>query len=75
MVDERRLLGDEVHPVEDRVDEDHVELLVRSDRLRKVVAGVQIDRQPGVGAEAVVHERDLPLDRLEVAHVLRQRLP
>ena len=36
-VDERRLLRDEVQAVEDRVHEQHVELLVRGDRPREVV--------------------------------------
>ena len=35
LVHERRLLRDEVEPVVDRVDEQHVELLVRGDRLRR----------------------------------------
>src|SRR5581483_742954 len=51
LVDERRLLRDQVHPVEDGVHEQHVVLLVRRDRLREVVADPEIDGQPAVALE------------------------
>ena len=46
-VDERRLLGDEVEPVEDGVHEQDVELLVRGDRPVEVVGDPQLDRRAG----------------------------
>ena len=52
LVDERRLLGDQVQPVEDRVDEQDVELLVGGDRPREVVADLELDRLPAVGARS-----------------------
>src|SRR5256885_9293966 len=48
LVHERRLLGDEVHAVEDRVHEQRVELLVGSHRADEVVLDREVDRQPAV---------------------------
>ena len=47
-VHERRLLRDEIQPVEDGVDEQRVVLLVRRDRLREVVGDLQVDGHPPV---------------------------
>ena len=54
-VDERRLLRDEVHAVEDRVHEQDVELLVRGDGLGEVVLDLEIERLPPRPLEAVVY--------------------
>ena len=45
LVHQRRLLGNQVEPVEDRVHEQGVVLLVGGDRLVEVVLDLQIDRQ------------------------------
>ena len=52
VVHERRLLRDEIEPVEDGVDEQHVVLLVRGDRLREVVGDLEVDRRPAVALES-----------------------
>src|SRR3954452_9183803 len=71
LVDHRPLLRDEVHAVEHRVDEEHVVVLVRRDRLLEVVAELQVDRHPVRRAVAMVDDRDERLDALEVLGVLR----
>ena len=70
LVDERALLGDEVHAVEHRVDEQHVVVLVGGHRLLEVVAQLELDRHPVRRAVAVVDDRDERLDPLEVLGVL-----
>src|ERR671934_381096 len=70
LVHERRLLGDEVEAVVDRVHEQHVELLVGRDRLREVVADLEVDRRPPVLLEAVVHDARGALDRAQILGVL-----
>ena len=69
-VDRRGLLGDQVHAVEDRVDDQQVELLVAGDRLGQVLVDPEIDRHPVGRAVAVVDDRDQGLDPLEVLGVL-----
>ena len=69
-VDQRPLLGDEVHPVPHRVHEQQVEVLVERDRLLEVVAQAQVDRHPVGRAVAVVDDRHERLDLLEVLDVL-----
>ena len=71
LVDERALLGDEVHAVEHRVDHQHVVVLVGGDRLLEVVAQLEVDRHPVGRAVAVVDDGDQRLDPLEVLGVLR----
>src|SRR5437588_10330146 len=75
LVDERRLLRDQVEPVEDRVYEQRVELLVRSHGLREVVADLELDRRPPLTLEAVVDDPRSALDRSEVLGVLGNLLP
>src|SRR4051794_10198344 len=70
LIHERRFLRDEIHAVEDCVDEQHVELLVRSDGAREVVGDLEVDRLPSVLLEAVVDATRLALDRSEVFRVL-----
>ena len=70
LVDQRALLGDEVHPVEHRVDHQHVVVLVGGDGLLEVVAQLELDRHPVGRAVAVVHDRDERLDALQVLGVL-----
>src|SRR3954452_9091075 len=69
-VHERRLLGDEVHAVEDRVHEQDVVLLVRGDGLVEVVLDPNLERKPALGAEAVVDHARGALDRAHVLGVL-----
>ena len=69
-VDERRLLRDEVQPVEDGVHEQHVVLLVRRDGAGEVVLDAQVDRHPTGARVPVVHAARLALDRAEVLGVL-----
>ena len=69
-VHERRLLGDEVHAVEDRVHEQDVELLVRGDRLGEVVLDLEVERHPAVALEAVVDDAGGALDGAQVLGVL-----
>ena len=57
LVDERRLLRDEVEPVEDRVHEQDVELLVRRHGLREVVLDPQLERLPALGAKRSLTSR------------------
>ena len=71
LVDDRPLLGDQVHAVEHRVDEQHVVVLVGGHRLLEVVAQLQLDRHPVGRAVAVVDDRHQRLDALEVLGVLR----
>ena len=75
LVHERRLLGDEVQPVEDRVHEEDVVVLVRGDGAREVVADLEVDRHPAVLLEAVVDAPRLALDRADVLGVLGDLLP
>ena len=70
LVDHRPLLGDEVHAVEHRVDDQHVVVLVGGDRLLQVVAQLQLDRHPVRRAVAVVDHRHDRLDPLQVLRVL-----
>ena len=71
VVHERRLLRDQVHPVEDRIHEQHVVLGVGGDRLGEVVRDAQIDRLPvAAGVEAVVDLARGALDRPQVLGVL-----
>ena len=74
LVDERRLLRDEVQPVGDRVHEQHVVLLVRGDRPREVVLDLEADRQPALAAEPVVDGARRVDDRVQVGRVLRDVL-
>src|SRR5438552_1057631 len=67
-------LRDEVEPVEDRVHEQSVALLVRGDRLREVVRNLEVDREPAFVLKTVVDGARLPLDRGEVFRVLRNVL-
>ena len=77
LVDQRPLLGDQVHAVEHRVDHQQVVVLVGGDRLLEVLAQPQVDRHPVGGAVAVVdhgHQRLDPLQVLGVlGHVLARR--
>ena len=70
LVDDRALLGDQVHAVEHRVDQQHVVVLVGRHRLLEVVAQLQLDRHPVGCAVAVVDDRHERLDPLEVLGVL-----
>ncbi len=70
LVDERALLGDEVHAVEHRVDQQHVVVAVRRHGLLQVVAQLQLDRHPVRRAVAVVDDRHQRLDALQVLRVL-----
>ena len=74
-VDRRRLLGDEVHAVEERVDHQQVEVLVAGDRLVEVLVDAEVDRHPVGGPVAVVDDRDQRLDPLQVLLVLGDVLP
>src|SRR5215204_2495635 len=69
-VHERRLLRDEVHPVEDGVHEQDVVLLVGSDGLVEVVLDPDLERKPALGAEAIVDHPRGTLDRAQVLGVL-----
>ena len=70
LVDQRPLLGHEVHPVEHGVDHHHVVVLVGGHRLLEVVAQLEVDRHPVRRPVAVVDDRDERLDALEVLGVL-----
>ena len=61
VVHERAFLRDEVHPVVDRIHEQHVVLLVGRDRLREVVRDLHLERQPAWNA--VLDARGLRRDR------------
>ena len=74
-VDGRRLLGDEVHAVEERVDHEQVEVLVAGDGLVEVLVDAEVDRHPVGRAVAVVDDRDERLDPLQVLLVLGDVLP
>jgi len=77
-VEQRRLLGDQVHAVEDRVDHEHVVVLVPRHRLGEVLVDTQVDRHPVGGAVTVVDDCYQRLDPFEVlgvfGHVLAGRL-
>src|SRR6266508_1223825 len=75
LVHERRLLRDEIEPVEDRVHEKRVVLLVGGDGLSEVVLDAEVDRRPPVALEAVVHGARGTLDRPKVLGVFRDLLP
>ena len=75
LVHQRRFLRDEVQPVEDRVHEQDVELLVRGDRGDEVVLDHELDGRPAVLLEPVVDTPRLALDRAQVLGVLRDVLP
>ena len=75
LVDQRPLLGHQVHPVEHRVDDHHVVVLVGGDRLVQVVAQLQVDRHPVRRAVAVVDHGHQRLDPLQVLGVLGHVLP
>ena len=70
LVDQRPLLGHEVHPVEHRVDHHHVVVLVGGDGLLEVVAQLQVDRHPVRRPVPVVDHRHQRLDLLQVLRVL-----
>ena len=70
LVHHRPLLGDEVHAVEHRVDDQHVVVLVGGDRLLEVVAQLQLDRHPVRRPVAVVDHGHDRLDPLQVLRVL-----
>ena len=70
LVDQRPLLGHEVHAVEHRVDHHHVVVLVGGDGLLEVVAQLEVDRHPVRRPVAVVDDGDQRLDALEVLGVL-----
>ena len=69
---DRHLLGDEVHAVADRVDQQHVGDPVQRERARVVVGDVEHDRAPVVGAELVVDLGRHALHGRGVLAVLRQ---
>jgi hypothetical protein len=69
-VDDRSLLGHQVHAVEHRVDEQHVVMLVGRHRLLEVVSQLQLDGHPVGRAVTVVDDRHERLDPLEVLGVL-----
>ena len=75
LVHQGRFLRDEVHAVEDRVDEEDVELFVGGDRSREVVLDAHLDRHPAAALEPVVHAPRLALDRGDVLGVLGDVLP
>ena len=68
LVEQRRLLGDEIHPVHQGVHEQDVELLVRRDREREVISDAQVDRGPAVLLKTIV---DSPRFAMDLAQVLR----
>src|SRR5581483_11529337 len=70
LVEEESLLRDEIQAVEDRVDEQHVELLVAGEGAREVVRDVELDGCPVVAAEALVHRGRRTLDGGCVLRVL-----
>ena len=70
LVDDRALLGDQVHTVEHRVDEQHVVLAVGRHRLVEVVAELQLHGHPVGRPVAVVDDRHERLDALQVLGVL-----
>ena len=74
-VEDRPLLGHQVHPVGDRVDEQHVVLRVGGERDREVVLDAQVDGHPVGGAVAGVDVGDDALDALAVGDVLLDVLP
>ena len=74
-VHQAALLGHQVHPVEDRVDDEGVEQLVGGHRLREVVVEAQVDRLPVGGAVFEVHVGGEPPDLVHVLDVLVDVLP
>ena len=74
-VDRRRLLGDKVHAVEERVDDQQVVVLVAGDGLREVLVDPEVDRHPVGRAVAMVDDRHQRLDPLQVLGVLGHVLP
>src|SRR5487761_897690 len=77
-VDERALLDHEVQAVVNGVDQQHVVVLQRRDRLALALADLQAYRLPGVGAELAVDSPDGLPDLSQVAavdgNVLARRL-
>ncbi|CAB5030308.1 unannotated protein [freshwater metagenome] len=70
LIDERTLLGDEVHSVEHCIDQQHVVLAVAGHRLFEIVAQLELDRHPVGRTVAQVDDCDERLDLLEVLGVL-----
>src|SRR5215208_6325503 len=70
LVDDRGLLGDQVHTVADRVYEQHVEVLVCGDGSGEVVLHEQLDGPPRVRSVALVDLLCRPPHRLHVGGVL-----
>ena len=70
-VDQRSLLGDQIHPIRKRVDQEHVVLPVGSDGLREVIVDSQVDGGSAVGRGPALADRARrALDRREVVGVL-----
>jgi hypothetical protein len=72
---DRALLGDQVHAIPDRVDQQHVGEPVARQRARVVVVGAEQDRGPVRRAELVVDRRGEPLHAGRVLAVLGQVVP
>src|SRR5205809_921247 len=78
LVQQRAFLGDQVETVVDRVDEKHVKILQRRDRLALALSDLEPDRLPVRRAQLDVDPRGGLLDLSQVAnisrHVLARRL-
>ena len=74
-VHERSFLRNQVHSVDDGVDEEDVVLLVGGDRLGEVVGNPEIDGRPPRVGELVIHLARRTVDRSNVLRIVGDLLP